>query len=42
MNNLIIERVTTTKIYDEVLNLTGHELGDVNSAGSSLITPITL
>ena len=42
MINPISDIVNTTETGDETHSLTGHESGDINSAGSSLITSVTL
>ena len=40
MNNPSSEGVSTNGTSDETQSLIGHEPGDINSAGSSLISPV--
>ena len=40
-SNAISEEVNTTEINDETPSLTGQELGDVNSAGTSIGAAVT-
>ena len=41
MSNPVCEGVNTSQSIGEIISLTGHQLGNVNGAGSKLITPVT-